>query len=63
MFFFFGHVVAQEQPTSTVWLDKACINHVELDEKQQAIAALPDFLKQSSRVLVLWDETHFSRLW
>ncbi|CAE7366189.1 Gstm5 [Symbiodinium sp. CCMP2592] len=61
--FFFGHLVAQEQPTSTVWLDKACIYQVELDEKQQAIAALPDFLKQSARVLVLWDETYFSRLW
>ena len=63
MFFFFGHVVAKGLPASTVWLDKACINQVELDEKQLAIAALPDFLKQSSRVLVLWDETYFSRLW
>ncbi|CAE7221658.1 unnamed protein product [Symbiodinium microadriaticum] len=63
MFFFFGHVVARDLPASAVWLDKACINQVELDEKQLAIAALPDFLKQSSRVLVLWDETYFSRLW
>ena len=31
--------------------------------KAEAIAALPDFVKRSSRMLILWDETYFERLW
>ena len=34
-----------------------------MDLKQQQIAALPVFVANSSRMLILWDDTYFERLW
>ncbi|CAE7522197.1 colgalt1, partial [Symbiodinium sp. CCMP2456] len=63
MFFFFAHGLTFEFWTPSVWFDKACINQEDQDEKEEAIAILPEILHQSSRILVLWDPTLFSRLW
>ncbi|CAE7190770.1 Gstm5, partial [Symbiodinium pilosum] len=63
LFFFFGHTLTREVWTPSVWFDKACINQAESEKKKEAIGSLPDFLKRSARLLVLWDETYFDRLW
>ncbi|CAE7817086.1 unnamed protein product [Symbiodinium microadriaticum] len=63
MFFFFAHGLTFEFWTPSVWFDKACINQEDQDEKEEAIAILPEILQQSSRILVVWDPTLFSRLW
>ncbi|CAJ1404868.1 unnamed protein product [Effrenium voratum] len=51
------------QRSTSVWLDKLCIHQTNMDLKAEQIAALPVFVARSSRMLVLWDETYFERLW
>eukprot|EP00439_Symbiodinium_sp_Y106_P013607 s850_g1.t4 len=63
MFFFFAHGLTFEFWTPSVWFDKACINQEDQAEKEEAIAILPEILHRSSRILVVWDPTLFSRLW
>ncbi|CAE7653746.1 unnamed protein product, partial [Symbiodinium pilosum] len=63
MFFFFGHRLTLGVWSPSLWLDKLCICQSDEDGKAEAISALPEFVRRSSRMLILWDETYFERLW
>ncbi|CAE6971381.1 unnamed protein product, partial [Symbiodinium sp. CCMP2592] len=47
----------------SVWLDILCVHQTDMARKAEQIAALPTFVAHSSRMLILWDDTYFSRLW
>ncbi|CAJ1334794.1 unnamed protein product [Effrenium voratum] len=61
VFFFGQHICGRWSPS--VWVDKLCIHQTDMGLKAEQIAALPVFVARSSRMLVLWDETYFERLW
>ncbi|CAE7458237.1 unnamed protein product [Symbiodinium natans] len=62
--FFYGHLLSRHwQKLPTVWLDKMCIHQGDEAMKAQQVTALPVFVACSSRILVLWDDTYFERLW
>lgn len=46
-----------------VFLDRACIEQENPQAKTDGIMSLGYFLRFSDRVVVLWDESYFSRLW
>ncbi|CAE7413186.1 unnamed protein product [Symbiodinium natans] len=46
-----------------VFLDVCCIDQVDAQKKAEGIASLAGILKQSKRLLVLWDHTYIERLW
>ena len=48
---------------ASFWLDRLCVHQSDMGLKQKQIAALPVFVANSSRMLILWDETYFERLW
>ncbi|CAJ1411192.1 unnamed protein product [Effrenium voratum] len=60
--FFFGQKLCERRSPS-VWVDKLCIHQTDMGLKAEQIAALPVFVARSSRMLILWDETYFERLW
>lgn len=45
------------------WLDKLCIHQTRLDLKVAGVSSLPAFVANSNRMLILWCETYFERLW
>eukprot|EP00439_Symbiodinium_sp_Y106_P025499 s2094_g3.t1 len=47
----------------SIWVDKLCVHQTDLELKAAQIAALPIFVAHSSRMLILWDDTYFERLW
>lgn len=59
----FVAVVFFWRPSTSVFLDKVCIHQTDLDKKQRGIDGLGGFLRMSSSMVVLWDETYFNRLW
>ncbi|CAE7909368.1 hypothetical protein AK812_SmicGene24804 [Symbiodinium microadriaticum] len=46
-----------------IFLDIACINQTDPQEKAEGLISLGAFLKNSRSLLVLWDTTLVSRLW
>eukprot|EP00435_Cladocopium_sp_Y103_P039428 s376_g10.t1 len=46
-----------------LWFDRLCIDQENLLRRCQALTAVPAFVAQSERMLILLDETYFSRLW
>ncbi|CAE7638442.1 unnamed protein product [Symbiodinium sp. CCMP2592] len=61
--FFWGQQISAGLWSPTVWLDRFCIHQTDLERKQQQIVSLPVFVARSSRMLLLWDDTYFDRLW
>ena len=62
--FFFGHkLISFIHKLPTVWLDKACIHQTNELMKAHQVNALPIFVARSRRMLVLWSDSLFERLW
>lgn len=47
----------------TCFLDKVCIHQVDVPRKMAGVHSLGGFVAQSRRMVVLWSERYFSRLW
>uniref|UniRef100_A0A7S2VRL0 Transmembrane protein n=1 Tax=Zooxanthella nutricula TaxID=1333877 RepID=A0A7S2VRL0_9DINO len=62
-FFVFGHAVVPWLARKQAWLDKLCIHQSRTELKCDGVSALPTFVLNSSRLLILWSETYFERLW
>eukprot|EP00746_Dinoflagellata_sp_MGD_P153504 gnl/MRDRNA2_/MRDRNA2_84280_c0_seq1.p1 gnl/MRDRNA2_/MRDRNA2_84280_c0~~gnl/MRDRNA2_/MRDRNA2_84280_c0_seq1.p1 ORF type:complete len:595 (-),score=88.92 gnl/MRDRNA2_/MRDRNA2_84280_c0_seq1:279-2063(-) len=63
LFFFFGQRLTFNFFEVQMWLDKSCIHQTRSDKKIAAVSALDDFVCASDRMLILWDESYFERLW
>ena len=61
--FIFGQNLTGGRWSMSLWVDKLCIHQTDLELKAKQIAALPVFVAHASRMLILWDETYFERLW
>eukprot|EP00401_Gymnodinium_catenatum_P041137 CAMPEP_0117560138 /NCGR_PEP_ID=MMETSP0784-20121206/53721_1 /TAXON_ID=39447 /ORGANISM="" /LENGTH=415 /DNA_ID=CAMNT_0005357537 /DNA_START=65 /DNA_END=1309 /DNA_ORIENTATION=- len=61
VFFVCGHRL--RVPVETVWLDKLCIHQTRPDKKVAGVTALPEVVANSERLLVLWSDTYYERLW
>ena len=61
--FFFAHVCRCGCTSPTMWIDSLCIPQTSEALKQEAISMLPAFVKCSSEMLILWDNTYCDRLW
>lgn len=48
---------------TTVFLDKICINQIDMERKKQGVRSIGSILSASQRMVVLWDPTYVSRLW
>ena len=57
--YFLGHRWHRER----YWFDKLCVHQHDPEMKNRAICSLPLFVMNSRRLLVLWDESYFERLW
>ena len=59
MTFFCGHLLSNK----LLWFDRLCIDQENLLRRCQALKAVPAFVAHSERMIILLDETYFSRLW
>lgn len=59
--FFCGHHVWT--PVADLWLDRLCIHQSRPALKATGIRALPEIVAGSGRMLVLWSDTYFERIW
>ena len=59
MTYFCGHLLSNK----SFWFDRLCIDQENLLRRCQALKAVPAFVAQSERMIILLDETYFSRLW
>ena len=59
--FLFGHTVSCGH--RKLWLDKLCIPQSDESVKEMFVRSLPDFVRRSSHMVVLWDESHLATLW
>ena len=57
--YFLGHL----WDSRCFWFDRICVDQQSADLKLQTIQAIPGFVSQSKKMLVLWDNTYFERLW
>ena len=48
---------------SKIFVDKLCIRQDDEHEKQKGLDSIAGYLRNSDKLLVLWDPTFFSRLW
>ena len=46
-----------------LWLDKLCIHQTRDGLKKQGVSKINEFVAQSDRMLILWSDTYFERLW
>ncbi|CAK9076393.1 CCHC-type domain-containing protein [Durusdinium trenchii] len=62
---FFGSLFFWRKPfkPERVFLDVCCINQLDNREKSEGILSLGGILRNSRRMLVLWDATYIERLW
>ena len=51
------------RPRTSVFLDRICISESDARLKMEAILSLAGLLKNSDRMLILWDPTWTERLW
>mmetsp|Transcript_61400 Transcript_61400/g.95323 ORF Transcript_61400/g.95323 Transcript_61400/m.95323 type:complete len:401 (+) Transcript_61400:2-1204(+) len=61
--FLFYHMLVCDRCAARMWLDKLCIHQTNLDIMGSGVSALPEFVHKSTRMLVLWSENYFERLW
>ncbi|CAJ1378344.1 unnamed protein product [Effrenium voratum] len=61
--FIFGQQLTGGRWAPSVWVDKLCIHQTDMERKAEQIVSLPVFVARSSRMLILWDDTYFERLW
>ena len=67
--FFFGHAVMSALAPLGLgreeqwWLDKLCIHQTREAWKLAGVQMLPTFVQSSDRLVLLWSESYFSRLW
>mmetsp|Transcript_26865 Transcript_26865/g.77745 ORF Transcript_26865/g.77745 Transcript_26865/m.77745 type:complete len:627 (-) Transcript_26865:233-2113(-) len=61
--FFFGHMLDFDWSGEGWWLDKLCIHQSRKDLQDSALAALPEFVAKSDRIVILWSDSYFERLW
>ena len=64
--FFFGHAVVSALGLGREeqwWLDKLCIRQTREAWKLAGVQMLPTFVQSSDRLVLLWSESYFSRLW
>merc|ERR1740121_1969778 len=47
----------------TMFLDKVCINQVDTELQRQGISKLGAFLRNSSRMLVIYSDIYLTKLW
>lgn len=59
--FFCGHYLTA--PVSDFWLDKSCIHQTRTEMKIQGVSALAEVVASSDRLVILWDDSYFDRLW
>ncbi|CAE7498534.1 unnamed protein product [Symbiodinium natans] len=60
LFFFGQHLTCG---STTMWMDKMCIDQTSESTKSRGIAELPAIVANSDQFLVLWSESYFGRLW
>ncbi|CAE7210962.1 PFOR [Symbiodinium sp. CCMP2592] len=63
---FFGqhlHIGVSGPRNPTLWVDKLCIHQGDAGQKAAGIRALPFFVTQSSKFLMLYDGSYLDRLW
>eukprot|EP00401_Gymnodinium_catenatum_P005764 CAMPEP_0117496530 /NCGR_PEP_ID=MMETSP0784-20121206/20705_1 /TAXON_ID=39447 /ORGANISM="" /LENGTH=532 /DNA_ID=CAMNT_0005291505 /DNA_START=48 /DNA_END=1647 /DNA_ORIENTATION=+ len=60
--FFLGHKCPRRR-RDMYWVDKLCIHQTRTDLKHAGIDALPEFVANSNRLLLLWSDQYFERLW
>lgn len=63
VFFWFGQPLTCHLFGLSVWLDKLCIHQIRSDLKALGVQNLDVFVACSDRMILLWDESYFSRLW
>ena len=61
--FFAGQQLTCGWWSPSMWLDRLCIDQVDLDQKTRGILELPAVVANSEQLLVLLGETYFERLW
>ena len=61
--YIFGHQISFGHRSPSVWVDKLCIHQTDLAKKEEQINALPVFVAHSTKMLILWEDTYFERLW
>jgi len=63
IFFFFGQTLTCGCCAPSFWLDKLCVLQTDDAMKAKAISGFPAVLARSRRMLILWDEEYFDRMW
>jgi len=61
--FFFGHTLPFSRGNLLFWVDKLCIHQTRAELKVAGVTALPEFVANSWRMIILWSNTYFDRLW
>jgi len=61
--YLFGQELTGHRFGKAMWLDKLCIHQTRDDIKLLGVKALDEFVAKSERLLILWDEQYFERLW
>eukprot|EP00438_Fugacium_kawagutii_P023821 Skav220110 [mRNA] locus=scaffold1727:97641:99233:+ [translate_table: standard] len=57
--YLFGHVCSKR----SFWFDAVCVDQSNAFVKAQTLRTIPAFIAQSNKMLILWDDTIFERLW
>ena len=63
--FFTAHHIAPlvTRRETTFWFDKLSVHQTRERLKLAGITALPEFVAKSDRMLILWNDSYFERLW
>lgn len=61
--FLIAYVCGHWHYRKTFWVDQVCVDQRNPLVKSQTLQALPAFIAQSAQMLVIWDESYFTRLW
>eukprot|EP00439_Symbiodinium_sp_Y106_P081320 s559_g20.t1 len=63
VFFLYGQNLTCGLWCPSMWVDKLCVDQGDESRKAAGLAGLPTIVQCSGRMLVLWDDTYFERLW